>query len=112
MERQQSRSTEWTSNWNGRFKTGGKIRSTPAYVDGVIYAGSEDGNLYALEASSGRLKWRYFTDGDLSSSPAVVGSTVLFTGGDGHFHCVDRATGRLKWLVATGPPAPLRVHRR
>ena len=29
--------------------TGGEITSSPAVVDGVIYVGSHDGNLYAIE---------------------------------------------------------------
>jgi len=32
-----------------RFKTGDWISSSPCVVDGVVYFGSEDGYLYALE---------------------------------------------------------------
>jgi outer membrane protein assembly factor BamB len=35
------------SKW--RFATGGKIRSSPCPSDGVVYAGSDDGRVYAVE---------------------------------------------------------------
>ena len=41
------------------FQTGNKIRSTPALCNGVVYFGSDDGHLYALDAQTGKLKWRF-----------------------------------------------------
>ncbi|GAG38797.1 unnamed protein product, partial [marine sediment metagenome] len=38
--------------------------------------GSSDNNLYALEAKSGELLWKYLTGADINSSPAVVEGTV------------------------------------
>ena len=84
------------------FKTHGKIRSTAAVVDGIVCFGSEDGNLYALDAPSGALRWKYATDGDLSSSPAVAGGVVYVTGGDGAFLALDLQTGKLAWRFQTG----------
>jgi outer membrane protein assembly factor BamB len=31
-----------------QFETGDDVRSSPAVVDGTLYVGSDDGNLYAL----------------------------------------------------------------
>src|SRR5215472_14646199 len=42
---------------------------------GVVYAGSYDGNIYALDATSGIKKWVYYT-GAITSSPAVAGGMV------------------------------------
>ncbi|MFH0769659.1 MAG: PQQ-binding-like beta-propeller repeat protein, partial [Chloroflexota bacterium] len=33
--------------WN--ISTGGKVTSSPALADGIVYIGSDDGNLYAIE---------------------------------------------------------------
>ena len=53
------------------FKTGGAIRSSPTVVDSVVYVGSDDGNLYALDAVTGETKWSYQTGGEVHSSPTV-----------------------------------------
>jgi len=42
-----------------RFTTGGPVRFAPAFHGGKIYAGSDDGYLYCLDASSGALAWRF-----------------------------------------------------
>ena len=61
-----------------KFKTGGKILSSPAAVDGLIYFGSADGFLYAVEASSGVVKWKFDAQSPIRSSPAVQEGIVIF----------------------------------
>lgn len=46
-----------------RFATGDVIASSPAVVDGVVYVGSWDANLYAVNADDGSERWRFVTDG-------------------------------------------------
>jgi len=89
-----------------RFKTGGKVRSSPAVVSGAVIFGSEDGHLYCLNAADGAVRWKFFTGGDVSSSPAVADGAVFFTGGDGHLYAVDFETGKSRWVVKTGEPRP------
>jgi outer membrane protein assembly factor BamB len=48
----------------------------------MIYLGSEDGNLYALDAVSGWLKWSYQAGRSVSASPTVVGEIVYISAGD------------------------------
>ena len=86
-----------------RFKTGGKVRSTPAIMEGIACVGSEDGQLYAVNAQTGQLIWKFKTAGDLSSSPAVAEETVFFLGGDSSFYALDLKTGQLRWKFPTGP---------
>ncbi len=84
------------------FPTGERIVSTPALHDGVLFFGSDDGNLYAVEAASGRERWRVRTGGPVASSPAVDGGRVFFGSYDGRFYAVDEKTGGLLWKFATG----------
>src|ERR1700752_4919129 len=44
------------------FHTHGEVISSPAVVNGTIYVGSNDGNLYAIDQQAGSLKWRFHTD--------------------------------------------------
>src|SRR5512137_600251 len=56
--------------WN--YTTEGPVLSSPAVVNGVVYAGSRDGKIYALDAATGAQKWNYSTGGQVDSSPAVA----------------------------------------
>ncbi|HUA14131.1 MAG TPA: PQQ-binding-like beta-propeller repeat protein [Verrucomicrobiae bacterium] len=85
-----------------KFHTGGRVISSPAVVNGVVYVGSTDCNLYAIDAASGAQKWKFETKGWVVSSPAVDAGTVYFLSYDSNFYAVDAATGQLKWKFATG----------
>ena len=61
---------EVTDRWT--FTTGAEVGSSPAVVDGMIYIGSADGNVYALDAADGNVRWTYETDGAVFSSPAMT----------------------------------------
>jgi outer membrane protein assembly factor BamB len=50
-------------------------------ANGVVYVGSDDHNVYALNASTGALLWQYTTGGAVESSPAVANG-VVYTGSD------------------------------
>lgn len=82
------------------FHTHGEVVSSPAIVDGVVYVGSNDGNLYAIDQETGAKKWAFATQGRIPSSPAVDHGLVYFGSYDGNFYAVDTATGKLRWKFA------------
>jgi outer membrane protein assembly factor BamB len=45
-------------------------------VNAIVYVGSEDGNLYALDVGTGALVWQYATGSAVDSSPAVANGVV------------------------------------
>ena len=75
--------------------------SSPAVADGAVYFTSTDHNLYAVDASTGTLKWKFPTKSRVMSSPAVAGGLVYFESYDGNFYAVDAGTGKEKWHFAT-----------
>ena len=75
--------------------------SSPAYVDGTIVVGAGDGGVYALDATTGRQKWRAQTEGRVRASPAVANSRVYVGSYDGRVYCFDLATGALRWRYDT-----------
>ncbi|MEX6686471.1 PQQ-binding-like beta-propeller repeat protein [Danxiaibacter flavus] len=89
----------FTEHW--KFKTGGRIFSSPAIYKDCIFIGSEDGNLYAVQ-ETGQLKWKFKTGGAVHSSPAVSNGTVYFGSFDGNFYAVDITSGKMKWKFKTG----------
>ena len=84
-----------------KYHTNGAVISSPAMADGIVYAGSTDGNLYAVDAATGTLHWKYTTRGRVVSSPAVYRGVVYFTSYDGHLYAVASDTGKLRWTFAT-----------
>jgi hypothetical protein len=58
-----------------KFNNGGPVDS-PVVAGGVVYAGSLDGKVYALDAFSGALTCSYVASGPVVSSPAVAGGIV------------------------------------
>ena len=73
-------------------------------TDGEVYFGSTDGHLYAVDAATGKLLWRYETGGGGYSSPTVADG-VVYVGSssiDGHPYALDAATGKLLWRYEAG----------
>ena len=65
------------------------MESSPAVVAGVVYVGSGDSYVYALDADSGELRWRYSTGNGVFSSPAVVDGVVYVGSDDGYVYALD-----------------------
>ena len=84
-----------------KFKTGGAVYSSPAIVNGVLYIGSNDHFLYAINLGDGSLKWKTETATRITSSPAVVGGSVYLGNYSGRFYAFDAETGKLKWKFET-----------
>jgi len=96
-------STRWV------FPSGGRFRfASPALGSGgtVVYAGSEDGSLYAVDAASGTQLWSQATGGAVYSSPAVDGAgNVYFGSNDGKVYALtSTGTTVAGWPVTLGSP--------
>ena len=70
-------------------------------VDGVVYVGSNNGNVYALNASTGALLWSYATGAYVSSSPAVANRVVYVGSADNSVYALNASTGALLWSYIT-----------
>lgn len=89
-----------TKQW--AYQTGNAIGSSPAVVNGVIYVGSKDGNLYAIDAASGSKKWAYQTGNYVYSAPAVINEVVYVGSYNGNLYAINAASGSEKWAYQTG----------
>ena len=76
--------------------------SSPAVVDGKVYFGSGDGGVYAVDAKSGVLQWKFATQDVVHASPAVVNGVVYIGSWDGRLYAIDAATGQQKWAFEGG----------
>ena len=90
-----------------KFATRGPVRGSPVLARGLVLFGSGDGNLYAVEASSGRERWRAgLGAGAVASTPAVAGDLVVATARDRLVAAVDLETGRPRWRFEAGKDLP------
>lgn len=114
-------STTW------RIVTEGPISSSPTVSGTTVFVGNNAGTLYAIEATSGTVKWRYHVNNPLMSAPLLYNGLVII--GEGNEESVgptstqplyvgtgrsalialDQATGQLRWQAAlpgSGMPTP------
>jgi outer membrane protein assembly factor BamB len=76
--------------------------SSPAVANGKVFFGSGDGNVYAVDALTGTLQWKFATKDVVHSSPAVVNNTVYIGSWDSYLYAIDADTGQEKWSFKTG----------
>ena len=87
-----------------QFATGGPVVPAPLVSDGVVYAGSDDSHVYALDAGTGELRWSFGTGGAVRSSPTVAAGILYVGSDDNHLYALDAGTGELRWEFDTGDP--------
>ena len=83
-------------------KLDGKL-TQPVVAGGKAFVSSVGRQtLYALDANSGKVVWKYIAGGKIDSSPTVYKGTVLFGCADGRVYCLRADDGALAWryLVA------------
>jgi outer membrane protein assembly factor BamB len=106
-----------------RLETGGQISASPTLVDGTLFIGNNSGSLYALDAATGRIVWKYHVTGPLMSAPLVYHDMVIVGEGDAQsksnmpsepilvgqgpsaLQALDRRTGKLRWRTPLGGSA-------
>lgn len=110
---------QWTFNVNGSVASSPSVRGT------MLYIGTEQGTLYALDVRTGKVLWHHHVANDLNAVPIVSGNVVI--AGEGNRDAVtyaprahirvgshenalialDATTGRRIWRYAlrgTGQP--------
>jgi outer membrane protein assembly factor BamB len=74
-------------------------------ANGVVYVGSQDGNLYAFNAATGQTLWSAATSGPIYSSPTVANG-VVYIGSSPiyllNFYAFNAATGQPLWTAGVG----------
>jgi outer membrane protein assembly factor BamB len=77
-----------TLKWQFNPGTGRDMRSSPTFaidpINGIptVYIGSDDGNLYAIDANTGNDLWAFDTGSPVVSSPVVDLDGTIYVGSD------------------------------
>ena len=87
-----------------KFEAGDELRGSPRFFRDMIFAGSYDKNLYAINSSDGKLLWNYSTEGGIVSQPLIFDNVVYFASEDHRLFAVSIRSGKLLWAYETGGP--------
>jgi len=92
--------------WAAPFQTDNRVWSAPAVADGVVYFGSMDHSVYAVNLDDGTPMWSepFEAKGAISAGLAVVDGHVYFGAFDSVFYSIQASTGAVNWKFtgATG----------
>ncbi len=83
-----------------KYKVGDTEISAPIIDKGILFVGSDNNDLYAIDAFMGELKWRYSTLGKVYT-PAAKNGIVIAASYDNNIYALDYE-GNLKWKSNTG----------
>jgi eukaryotic-like serine/threonine-protein kinase len=79
------------------------VKVTPGKLKNVVYTGTGNGVLYALNATNGSIIWQQSPGGNFSySSPALAGEIIYAGNTDGNMYAYAAGTGRYLWSFKTG----------
>lgn len=99
-----ARGTAQALKWKAEWRAPSSPFSTdvrPTVVDGVIYAGSADGYVFAFDAQTGARRWRFRAGQACATTPTVADGVVYIGCDDGAVYALDVASGQLKWKFET-----------
>ncbi|EAR01319.1 PQQ-binding-like beta-propeller repeat protein [Maribacter sp. HTCC2170] len=85
-----------------QFKTQDRVYSSAAIDENLVYIGSGDQHLYAVNKKTGKEVWKYKTEGAVHSSPTVWNNLVCVGSDDGNLYAIDKTSGKLIWKFASG----------
>jgi outer membrane protein assembly factor BamB len=87
--------------WRFRLPKGstyGSLASTPIVVGGVVYVQTLSSSVFALDARTGRVRWRWLTKAPNDGPNGLAASaTRIFGATDTSVFALDRRTGRRLW---------------
>ena len=73
------------------------VISSPCEAGGLVIAGNQQGNIIALNATTGKQQWQFSTKGAIFSSPASGNKIVVAGSADGNVYALNLDNGKLSW---------------
>ena len=88
------RATNGEVRWKKKI---GAVLTAPLAQGGMLYIGTADGTLLALDGQTGKEKWRYQSRGPIEQPPVATIDLVVFANEADQIVAVDSITGKFKW---------------
>ncbi|MFP4641925.1 MAG: PQQ-binding-like beta-propeller repeat protein [Chloroflexota bacterium] len=98
-------SPDKTIKWSKSLGVNG-VHSSPAIgTDGTVYIGANDDsgdNFYAINPSTGSVKWSHDIGDNIGSSPAIASDGTVYIGSDNDYLYAYNPDGTQKWSIDLG----------
>jgi outer membrane protein assembly factor BamB len=87
-----------------------RLRLHPVLKEGMVYAADHAGQVTAVDAAKGRVRWEMEVHEPISAGPGVGEKTVVVGTADGVVIALDRSKGSVRWRTSVSsevlaPPA-------
>ena len=104
------RTTDGRRLWSVEVRGG--VASAPLLHEPseAVYFGSDNGEMYAVDAATGKVKWRYTTSGTINPRPVYCEGVLLFTSSEGRIYALDAETGKWRWQYDREAPEGFTIH--
>jgi outer membrane protein assembly factor BamB len=76
------------------------IESSPLLRNGKLYVGSWDGNVYAIDAKSGKQVWAHQTGDRVNNSAAYLKGRIFIANDSGTLYALNAGTGQEAWSAS------------
>jgi len=76
--------------------------SSPAVANGMVYFGSGDSYVYALDAATGAVRHKFPTGDVVHASPAIAGGNLVIGSWDSFVYALDATSFKFKWSFQGG----------
>ncbi|MEA1950416.1 MAG: PQQ-binding-like beta-propeller repeat protein [Planctomycetota bacterium] len=88
--------------WTSKSKTPVKA-AAPITAGGLTFLSGSDGVVRAVDAKTGKPRWKAFTGGPIVYPPAIENGRLLVGSGDGWIYAFEAATGKRLWRFRAAP---------
>jgi outer membrane protein assembly factor BamB len=88
---------KWRNDTSVSDSTRDALGGGITYADGVIYATTGTGNLRAIDATNGTIKWAVAVGAPVRGAPAIASNTVVVLTADNQTLAYDATNGQPKW---------------
>ena len=85
-----------------RVDTDGEVKSSPVIKNGVVYVGSGDQHVYAIDAATGESLWSTDLGAPVEAAPMYHGASLFVGTVDGLLYALEAGNGDVRWSYETG----------
>ena len=89
-----------------KFNANAAIRSTPVSDNKNIYFGTERGDLFCVDQSTGKPVWKFSSAYPIHTSPALQNGIVFFSDAKQTLYALSASTGKMIWQTFLGENKP------
>jgi outer membrane protein assembly factor BamB len=93
----------WRSRPKRKLSPAAPLPTAPVAAGGLVFASGPDGIVRALDAATGKLRWKAYTGGAVRIPPTIWKGRALVGSGDGWVYAFEAKTGQLLWRFRAAP---------